>query len=255
MRLALLALVLLAAVPDPDRTAHLPIVERAVAHHGGELYEKTETTMTMASASGGFDLRVRRDGGLYEIEVVGTMADGTVRRALVANDVVREWRDGEELALDADGRASTRRFVQARVWFPFLPYGLLGDAVRHHDQGLERWGDRSLHRVKVTFVAAPGDPPPDEYAFWFDPGTGRVEQYAYAYDLGTPAAGLRFRPAARHRRVGGLLFYDVRNLGRGGDPGISVDLVDPELAAGLEPISEVELSAIEVRELGPEGPK
>ena len=237
---------LLAASPT-----HLPIVARAVAFHGGELYEASETTMTLGSSGGTYDLRVRRDGGVYEIEVAGTTAEGTTRRAVMTNDSVREWRHGEELPLPGAEAARARRFVQARVWFPFLPYGLLGDGVRHQDQGLERWGGRTLHRVKVTFDAPPGAEPPDEYAFWLDPESGRVEQYAYAYDMGTPEAGLRFRPTRDHRRVGGLLFYDVENLGVDGLPDLSVDLVDPAFAARLEPISEVVLSGIEVRGLEP----
>lgn len=238
---------LLAAAPS----THLPIVERAVAFHGGDLYEATETTLTITSSGGSYDLRVRRNGGLYEIEVAGTTADGTSRRAVMTNDSVREWRDGEELPLPGAEDARARRFVQARVWYPFLPYGLLGDAVRHEDQGPEVWGERTLHRVKVTFEPVPGEKPSDEYAFWLDPETGRVEQYAYAYDLGTPEAGLRFRIARAHRRVGGLLFYDVDNRGLDGDPDLSVDLVDPAYAAALPPISEVLLSAIEVRPLAP----
>jgi hypothetical protein len=250
MRIALAILVLLApTVVAAAQPSHHPLVERAVAFHGGALYEASETRMTLTSASGSFDLRVRRDGGLFEIEVAGAMADGTPRRALLTNDGVREWRGGEELTLDAAGAERARRFVEARVWFPFLPYGLLGDAVRHQDQGLERWGERSLHRVKVTFATAPGEEPADEYAFWLDPETGRVEQYAYAYDQGTPEAGLRFRVARNHRRVGGLLFFDVANLGIDERRDLSVDLVDPAFAATLEPISEVELSAIEVTPL------
>jgi hypothetical protein len=242
-----------AAVAD-DRlgaapSAHHSLVERAVAYHGGDRYEASETTMTITSANGSFDLRVRRQAGLYEIEVTGAMADGTPRRAVLTNDTVREWRGGVELALDEEGAARARRFVQARVWFPFLPYGLLGEAVRHEDQGHERWGEQTLRRVKVTFAAVPGEKPPDEYAFWLDPETGRVEQYAYAYDQGTPQAGLRFRPARGHRRVGGLLFFDVDNLGVDGRADLSVDLVDPAFVGGLEAISAVALSAIEVRAL------
>jgi hypothetical protein len=173
----------------------------------------------------------------------------------MTNDSVREWRDGVELPLPGEEAARARRFVQARVWFPFLPYGLLGDGVHHEDQGLEPWGDRTLHRVKVTFEPVAGEKPPDEYAFWLDPETGRLEQYAYAYDRGTPQAGLRFRPARRHRRIDGLLFYDGANLGVDGDPDLSVDLVDPASAAALSPISEVVLSAVTVRRLRPAAPE
>jgi hypothetical protein len=250
MRLAAALTPLLLVAPlvaaQPPRS---PLIERAVAFHGGELYERSETTMTLVSANGSFDLRVRRAGGLFEIAVDGRMEDGTPRRALLTNDSVREWRGGEELRLDGEGAARARRFVQARVWFPFLPYGLLGEAVRHQEQGLERWGERTLQRVKVTFAAAPGEKPADEYAFWLDPDSGRVEQYAYAYDQGTPAAGLRFRQARNHRRVGGLLFFDVENLGVDGRPGLTVDLVNPDFVKGLEPISAVTLSQIEVRPL------
>lgn len=235
----------------PPAFAMATPLETAVSFHGGDLYEATETTLTITSAGGSFDLRVCRHEGLFEIEVVGAMADGTPRRAVLTNDAVREWRGGNELELDDEGAARARRFVQARFWFPFLPHGLLGDAVRREDQGLERWGGRDLRRVKVTFQTAPGEDPPDEYTFWLDPESGRVEQYAYAYDMGTPAAGLRFRPAERHRRVGGILFFDVRNLGVDGDPDLSVDLVRPAFVEGLEIISEVTLSEITVRPTTP----
>jgi hypothetical protein len=225
----------LALLLAASQATHLPIVERAVAFHGGRLYEATATTMTITSSGGSYDLRVRRDGGLYEIEVEGETAGATRRRAWMTNDSVREWRDGVELPLAGDEAARARRFVQARVWFPFLPYGLLGPGVYHEDQGLETWKERTLHRVKVTFASVPSEKPPDEYAVWLDPATGRVEQYAYAYDLGTPEAGLRLRLARNHRRVGGLLFYDVDNLGVDGDPDLSVDLVDPAFAAGIDP--------------------
>ncbi|MEZ5331418.1 MAG: DUF6503 family protein [Thermoanaerobaculia bacterium] len=239
-----LALTLLLASVSPS---HLPVLERAVAFHGGDLYEHSETTMTLTSAGGRYDLRVRRDGGIFEIEVEGTTADGTRRRALMTNDSVREWRDGTELPLGGAESDRARRFVQARVWFPFLPYGLLGPGVRHEDRGLELWGERTLHRVKVTFDAVPGEEPPDEYTFWLDPDSGRIEQYAYAYDLGTDEAGLRFRPARNHRRIGGLLFFDVGNLGVDGAETPSVDRIDPAFAAALPSISTVPLSAIEVR--------
>lgn len=224
------------------------IVEKAVAFHGGERFEASETSFVIASKSGEFRVEVRRDGGLYRHAVVADTREGE-RRVTVTNDTVEVTVDGKPRRLPAAEEQRWRDHVSARVWFPFLPYGLLSEGVYLHDRGLEEWpaeggGTRELHRVKVTFQPGSSTDADDEYLFWFDPETGRLEQLAYSF-----AGGLRFREAKNFRRVGGLLFSDQENLGVD-EEGRRVDEITPELVATeLEPISTIELREIEVEPL------
>ena len=112
----------------------------------------------------------------------------------------------------------------ARIYFPFLPHRLDDPGVRQHDLGLETWDGKSLHKVKVTFESGSSTDADDEYLYWLDPDTGRVERFAYSYHTG--GGGLRFRRAIDHRRVGGILFFDQENYGAEG-AGLSVEDITP----------------------------
>jgi len=102
----------------------------------------------------------------------------------------------------------------------------LGDpGVAQRDLGLESWGGRQLHRVKITFRAGSSTDAQDEFVYWFDPDNGRMEQFAYSFE-GDPG-GLRFRRLFNYRRVGGMLFFDQENLGIDAD-GLDIDQVTPE---------------------------
>lgn len=226
-----------------------PIVARAIEHHGGDLYESTESSFEIASASGTFRVEVRRDGGVYSQAVESVTQEGR-RRVVATNDGVELSIDGEARRVPEDQARRLRDHVAARVWFPYLPYGLANDGVYTHDLGMEEWpageggGTRPLHKVKVTFQPGTSTDADDEYLFWFDPETGRLEQLAYSFD-----GGLRFRVAKSFRRVGGILFADHENYGLD-ERGRNVDEVTPALVEnGLEHISTIELRNIEVREI------
>lgn len=251
----ILALSLVAAWPFPLAAEEAPaeqprqeIVERAIEHHGGDLFEHSEAAFDIASRSGTFHVEVRRDGGLFR-QVVETDTDDGRRRVTVTNDAVEVSVGGEPVEIGKDEEQRWRDHVAARVWFPFLPYGLANEGVYTHDLGLEAWpaaggetgGTRELHKVKVTFQPGSSSGAEDEYLFWFDPETGRLEQLAYSF-----AGGLRFRTARNFRRVGGLLFADHENYGVDAR-GLSVDQVTPEFVAGeMEHVSTIELRNVRV---------
>lgn len=221
------------------------IVEKAIAFHGGDRFEASESSFVIASKSGAFRVEVRRDGGLYRHTVVADTRDGE-RRVTVTNDAVEVTVDGKPRPVAAEDEQRWRDHVSARVWFPFLPFGLLGDGVYLHDRGLVEWpteggGTRELHEVKVTFQPGSSTDADDEYLFWFEPETGRLEQLAYSF-----AGGLRFRKAFNFRSVGGLLFADHENYGID-ERGRRVDEITPELVANeMEHVSTIELREIEV---------
>jgi hypothetical protein len=239
----------LAASPSPAQEG-LEIVRRSIEHHGGALYESSLLRFRLCSGSGCYDVEVETDGGLYRQRVAGPVRAGH-REVEATNDGVRHWQNGVEMPVTEADEQRLRDWVSARTYFALLPYKLADPGVRQQDLGLERWGERQLHRVKVTFRAGSSTDADDEFLFWFDPETARLEQFAYSF-LGSPG-GLRFRPLENHRRVGGILFFDQQNLGVDAD-GLSVDRIDPSFVErSMRAVSQVRLDGIEVAPAGPIG--
>jgi phosphohistidine phosphatase SixA len=228
----------------------LPVVDRAIAFHGADAYRHSTARLTISSLSGSFDLVVTRRDSEFSY-LVADRFDGAARTTLVTNERTERRIGGEMRALDPEQERRARDFVFARVYFPFLPYGLNDPEVFKQDQGLELWDERELQRVKVTFAPGSSSDAADDYAFWFDPATGRLEQYAYSFGDGTSSTGLRFRRLSNYRRVGGLLFADATNDGVSGSEDFSVDAIDQAWVESVaQPVSEVLLTNIEVESLG-----
>ncbi len=227
---------------DPD----LPkIVARAIEHHGGDLYEGSQISMTITSLSGSFRIDATRDGGEFEHVVTDPARDGRPeRRVELTNEGVQEWLGGAAVALDAEGERRARAFADARVFFPLLPYTLKGGDIHFEDRGLETWDGRELQRMKVTFTPGTSNDADDAYTFWFDPETGRVEQFGYDFDN-----GLRFRKATSFQRVGGVLFSDQENYAVDGGK-VPVDTLTPEyVAESMRLLSTVVISDVTVEPL------
>lgn len=247
--LGLTAVPWLAVTPAPAAAApveRLGIVDRAIEHHGGELYRRSETALEICSKSGCAAVRARLDGGLYDFEVRARVR-GAERRVRSTNDGVEWWEAGERRPVPPERRQALRDWVMERVYFAFLPFRLNDPGVYKEDLGLEAWEGRELHKVKVTFAPGSSTDADDEYLFWFDPSSGRLEQFAYSYTRGE--GGLRLRRGFDYRRVGGLLFFDQRNYGVDG-AGLSVDLVGPRyVEREMRLVSTVELRDIRVEPL------
>ena len=227
---------------DPD----LPvIVARSVAYHGGALYQSSRMSMTITSLSGSFGIEAMRDGSAFEYIVTNpARGDRPERRVRLTNEGVSEWIGGVESELDAEGERRATAFVNARVFFPLLPYTLNGGDIHFEDRGLDRWAGRDLHRVKVRFTPGTSNDADDAYTFWFDPDTGRVEQFGYDFDN-----GLRFRRATSFERIGGVLFSDQDNYAVDGGK-IPVDTLTPDYVAGtMRLLSQVRISDVTVEPL------
>ncbi|MCY4662796.1 MAG: hypothetical protein OXF93_23795 [Acidobacteria bacterium] len=231
-----------ASALDPD----LPeIVARSIAYHGGALYQSSRMSMTITSLSGSFGIEALRDGDDFEYVVTNpARGDRPERRVRLTNEGVTEWVGGVESELDGDSERRATAFVNARVFFPLLPYTLNGGDIHFEDQGLDRWAGRDLHRVKVWFTPGTSNDADDAYTFWFDPETGRIEQFGYDFDN-----GLRFRRATSFERVGGVLFSDQDNYAVDGGK-IPVDTLTPDyVVSTMRLLSQVSISDVTVEPL------
>ncbi len=221
------------------------IVAKAIAHHGGNLYEASHISMTITSLSGGFNIEVTRDGGTFEYIVTNPATDTRPERKVrLTNERVTEWQDGMEITLDEEGERRARAFVDARVFFPLLPYTLKGGDIHFEDKGMDTWNGRELQRMKVTFAPGSSNDADDAYTFWFDPESGRVEQFGYDFDN-----GLRYRKATAFNRIGGVLFSDQENYAVDGGK-IPVDTLSEDyVESEMRLLSTVTISNIEVEPL------
>lgn len=231
-----------AAPPKPPTSPS--IVERSIVFHGGEAQKRSRVALSICSKSGCFDLAVQNDGTRFDYQVEAQSGEQK-RRVRWTNDTLTETLDGQPKELDATTRQRAQDFVSARVYFPFLPFRLADPAAKLADLGLERWGDRDLHKVKVTFAAGSSTDAGDEFLYWFDPKTARLEQFAYRFGEGE-RRGLRFRRGQNYRTVGGILFFDAENWAVDA-PGLEVEQITPSFVAEkMKLLSVVELKGIEV---------
>lgn len=217
------------------------IVAKAIEFHGNEAFQSSALSLTITSLSGSFQIASTREGGRFEYVVTDPRSQ---RRVRLTNDVVEEWRDGVKMELDEEGARRARAFADARVFFPLLPFTLNGDAINFEDLGLEQWDGQALHKVKVSFTPGSSNDADDTYMFWFDPDTGRIEQFGYDF-----SGGLRYRKATAFNLVGGILFSDQENYAIDGER-VPVDMLSPEyVAENMRLLSTVALSDITVERL------
>ena len=230
---------------DQATAPGLPIVDRAIEFHGGDLYEASTTALTVTSRSGSFDLVVKRNGGEFHYTVSGKIgADQVEREVRYSNTSVLRWDNGEPVELNEENARRARDFVDARVYFPFLPYGLNGPEVYKEDLGLDNWEGRELHKIRVTFQEGTSTDADDKYMYWFDPETGEMAMFGYDFHVGD--GGLRLRKVIESQRVGGLLFSDQENYAINGQD-YSVDQLTPQFVnENMKLLSTVTISNVEV---------
>ena len=234
----------LEAEEPPGPVRRLEAIDQAIAHHGGELYRQSETELDVCSRSGCYDVLARIRGDAFAYEVSGA-ASGAERHVRWTSDELTLSVNGVPTPIAPAEEKRLCDWVMARVYFPFLPYRLNDPSVLKQDLGFEKWNGNRLRKVKVTFESGTSTDANDEYLYWLDPESGRVEQFAYSYEVN--GGGLRLRQATDFRRVGGLLFSDQINLGIDG-AGLSVDLITPSyVKEKMRHISTVRLKNVEVR--------
>jgi hypothetical protein len=226
-------------------STRVDIVDRAIQYHGGDRYRQSRTRLELCSKPGCYEVSAAVQGGRYEYRVRGPVRGG-VREVLASNDRLVYWQNDAAMEIPPERETPLRDWVMGRVYFSFLPYRLEDESVVKEDLGIETWSGRQLHKVKVTFVPGSSTDADDEFLYWFDPETGRLEQFAYSF-VGSPG-GLRFRPLFNYRRVGGILFFDQENWGAAGDE-LRVERIDADFVASMERISTVELRNIQVEDL------
>ena len=226
----------------------LEIVDRAIEHHGGDLFEQLP-----GQADGGFafrELRRRLDDRRRPLRVRHP-GRRRQRRARVPPRQRRRSRSPRRRA-DGDGRDGARARGELRQPAHVLPLPALQAERSRHLQGGP--GSRGVERTAV----APGPrdlrSPTRATAPTAPTSTGSIRRPPASSSSPTTTAkapGLRFRTLRNYRRIGGLLFYDADNYGLNTrDGGLTVDDITPTYVAEELPlVSQIELRDIHVEQL------
>ncbi len=232
------------AQDEPPPT--LPIVAKSLDYHGIRVWQSSQISGLLQSQSGTFALRTRRRGVGFDYFVIvehGEEGGAGTTEYRLNNLRVAKLVDGEEIELATpEARQEATDFVMDRVYTTLLPF-LLGDAgVVTEDLGLETWEERELHRVKATYPEGGGLSCASDYLFWFDPETGRLEQFAYSFD-----GGLRFRRLMHHERNHGVVLANQESFGASGEE-LTVETITAEFVSqSMEKLEPVLFEPVRVR--------
>lgn len=222
-------------------TAEPPeIVQRSIEFHGGPLYTASTASFDICSRSGCFAVTSTMEGGLFTHTVQEAQGERQ-RWVRTTNDSVEVREFGRPLDVAPDQQQAWRDWVMQRVYFALLPFRLADPSVLYQDLGPTDWQGRALHRVHVTFETGSSTDASDEYMYWFDPESARLEQFAYTYVNTNGTRGLRFRRLHNYRRIGGILLFDQENLGRDDHSLPLVEVTAETVAERLRPVSQVRL--------------
>jgi len=216
------------------------IVDQAIEHHGGELYEHAYIE---------FDFRnkhyvLKLNGGKFTYERIFTDSTGHVRDVL-DNSGFRRYINDTLISLNETWAKRYTRSVNSVAYFALLPHGLNDPAVVKTLAGEGHINGTKYYRIHVSFLQeGGGEDYEDEFMYWFDKTTFRMDYLAYFYH--TDGGGTRFRVARNVRRINGILMADYLNLGI---EKVIQDLTQTEVMyteQQLDTISSIELEHVHV---------
>ncbi|NMH88804.1 deoxyribose-phosphate aldolase [Flavivirga sp. Y03] len=136
--------------------------------------------------------------------------------------------------------------VNSVHYFSILPYGLNDSAVNKKYLGKVTIKNKPYHKIKITFnKEGGGEDFEDEFVYWIDVETFKVDYLAYSYEEGDDT-GLRFREAYNERYVKGIRFVDYINF-KPLDKHASLLLLDSLYSIkGLKELSKIKLEEVKV---------
>ena len=154
--------------------------------------------------------RYQRDEGRYRYERWWTdTTSGERIHDVLDNEGVQRRIDGKPIELSDKQRRAYAAGVNSVIYFAFLPWALLDDAVQARYEGRDTIRGRPLDRIAVSFAAEGGGGDyEDHFVYWFSPDGSSLPYLAYS-EKGNKEP--RFREAYNGRLEGGVQVRDYRN--------------------------------------------
>ena len=100
--------------------------------------------------------------------------------------------------------------INSVFYFVQLPYRLNDEAVNKKYVGLDTIKGKTYHNIAVSFDQDGGGTDyEDEYLYWFDENTFKLDYLAYSFKIND--GGMRFREAYNERYIDSIRFVDYKN--------------------------------------------
>lgn len=100
--------------------------------------------------------------------------------------------------------------INSVFYFVQLPYRLNDEAVNKKYLGLDTINGKTYHNIAVNFDKKDGGTDyEDEYLYWFDENTFKLDYLAYSFKIN--GGGMRFREAYNERIIEDIRFVDYKN--------------------------------------------
>ncbi|WP_055434612.1 DUF6503 family protein [Lacinutrix algicola] len=181
------------------------IINEAITAHGGDLYNTAQYSFGFRNNIYQF----KNAGSHYEY-TKSSNKDNTVIFDVLKNGNFSRTVNGEAVKLSEKEIVSGTGAINSVIYFATLPYKLNDQAVnfKHIESTVIK--NKDYHVIEVTFnKAGGGEDHDDEYYYWINKDTNKIDYLAYNYKVNK--GGVRFRSAYNVRVVDGITFQDYIN--------------------------------------------
>lgn len=217
------------------------IIQEAIQNAGGEVIDNATISFNFRDKS--YNLERKNGQYIYQRKFTDTADQKIVD--LLTNDSLIRMVDQEIQILPSKDSAAYARSINSVAYFALLPYFLQDPAVKSTYLGMSKIKDRFYHKVAVGFHENGGGVDfEDEFVYWFEKNTLRMDYVAYNYKV--DGGGARFRVAYNQRMIKDIRFADYLNLKpRNGE--MAVEKFDSLFDINaLDTVSKIELKRIRV---------
>lgn len=182
------------------------IVDKAIENAGGDRYNNAEIDFVFRKRK----YRSKREGGKFQLERIMTDSTGNEIHDILDNEGLERYINNSAVELADSLRTPIGNSVNSVHYFVHLPFGLNAPAANKKLIGKDSIGEREYYEIKVTFSQnGGGTDHEDEYLYWIDTKTFKVDYLAYNFE--TNDGGIRFRKAYNPRIIKGIRFVDYQN--------------------------------------------
>ena len=181
------------------------LLNETIAAHGGDLYNTAHYSFvfrnnTFEFKNDGINYQYTKNYKKDQDEIKDVLDNGTFSRTI----------NGKVATLADKDIASGSGAINSVIYFASLPYKLNDKAVNSKYIEKTTIKGETYDVVEVTFKQeGGGEDHDDEYYYWINANTKRIDYLAYNYRVNK--GGVRFRSAYNQRLVKGIRFQDYIN--------------------------------------------
>ncbi len=181
------------------------IVNKAIAAHGGELYNSAHYAFNFRGKK--YTFKNNHNTYSYTVEQA---TDSTLTIDKLENGIFQRTINNEAVTLPKKKSDLYINNLNSVVYFTLLPYKLNDSAVNKYYLGATIIKNFNYHIIKVTFDEKGGGKDfEDEFYYWIHAENYTVDYLAYKYAVN--GGGIRFRSFFNRTKVAGIIFQDYIN--------------------------------------------